>query len=48
MSPSATIIANATAAPTVTDSLGRRLALRRMTSLDKLRLFGSPAVSVGD
>jgi len=39
MSPSATIIANATAAPTVTDSLGRRLALRRMTSLDKLRLF---------
>jgi hypothetical protein len=39
MSPSATIITAATAAPTVTDKLGRRLTLRRMTSLDKLRLF---------
>ena len=39
MSPSATIISAATAAPTVTDGLGRRLTLRRMTSLDKLRLF---------
>lgn len=39
MSPSATIVSAATAAPTVTDLLGRRLTLRRMTSLDKLRLF---------
>jgi hypothetical protein len=39
MSPSATIISAATAAPTVTDRQGRRLTLRRMTSLDKLRLF---------
>ena len=39
MSPSATIISAATAASTVTDTLGRRLTLRRMTSLDKLRLF---------
>ena len=39
MSPSATIISAATTARTVTDGLGRRLTLRRMTSLDKLRLF---------
>lgn len=39
MSPSAAIIASATTAPTVTDTLGRRLALRRLTALDKLRLF---------
>jgi hypothetical protein len=39
MSPSATIISAGTAAPTVTDRQGRRLTLRRMTSLDKLRLF---------
>jgi hypothetical protein len=39
MSPSATIVSAATVAPTVTDRLGRRLTLRRMTSLDKLRLF---------
>ncbi len=39
MSPSATIISAAMAAPTVTDGFGRRLTLRRMTSLDKLRLF---------
>ena len=39
MSPSTTIISTATAAPTVSDRLGRRLTLRRMTSLDKLRLF---------
>ena len=41
MSPSATIITAAAAAPSVTDRLGRRLTLRRMTSLDKLRLFKS-------
>jgi hypothetical protein len=39
MSPSTTIISAATVAPSVTDTLGRRLTLRRMTSLDKLRLF---------
>jgi len=37
--PSARLIAAAQAAPTITDSLGRRLALRRLTALDKLRLF---------
>jgi hypothetical protein len=39
MSPTAAIVSAATVAPTVTDALGRRLTLRRMTSLDKLRLF---------
>ena len=39
MSPSTTIVSAATVAPTATDTLGRRLTLRRMTSLDKLRLF---------
>ena len=39
MSPSATIISAAVAAPTIIDGSGRRLTLRRMTSLDKLRLF---------
>ncbi len=39
MTPSATIISSTTSAHTVTDRLGRRLTLRRMTSLDKLRLF---------
>jgi hypothetical protein len=37
--PSARLIEAAQAAPTVTDALGRRLALRRLTALDKLRLF---------
>jgi hypothetical protein len=37
--PSARLIAAATAAPEVTDASGRRLVLRRMTALDKLRLF---------
>lgn len=39
MSPSAAVIAAATVAPTVTDAEGRRIALRRLTALDKLRLF---------
>ena len=38
-SPSSRLIAAAQAAPEVTDALGRRLALRRLTALDKLRLF---------
>lgn len=37
--PSARIIAAAQAAPCVTDAQGRRLQLRRLTALDKLRLF---------
>lgn len=39
MTPSASIIASAAAADTVTDEEGRRLAIRRMTALDRLRLF---------
>ncbi|MEO8716065.1 MAG: hypothetical protein ABI369_13730 [Acetobacteraceae bacterium] len=47
MSPSAIIIAGATSAPGVVDVLGRRIALRRLTALDKLRLFkaAGPALS---
>ena len=37
--PGARLIAAAAAAPEVVDGLGRRLGLRRMTMLDKLRLF---------
>jgi hypothetical protein len=37
--PSARVIATAQAAPSVTDILGRRLQLRKLTALDKLRLF---------
>jgi len=37
--PSSRLIAAAQAAPEVTDSQGRRIALRRLTALDKLRLF---------
>jgi hypothetical protein len=39
MRPSDTIIAAALAGETVTDAEGRRLSLRRLTMLDKLRLF---------
>lgn len=39
MTPSAQITASAAEAVVVTDALGRRLALRRITALDKLRLF---------
>ncbi len=38
MTPSAAVLAGTTA-PTVTDATGRRIALRRLTALDKLRLF---------
>ena len=37
--PSARVIHAAQAAPCVTDAIGRRLQLRRLTALDKLRLF---------
>ncbi|HEX3350109.1 MAG TPA: hypothetical protein VHS58_18625 [Acetobacteraceae bacterium] len=37
--PSARLIAAAQSAPEVVDAEGRRLALRRLTALDKLRLF---------
>ncbi|MCW3477653.1 hypothetical protein [Limobrevibacterium gyesilva] len=38
-SPSARLVAAAQAAPEVVDAQGRRLQLRRLTALDKLRLF---------
>jgi len=37
--PSGRLIAAAQSAPEVTDAQGRRLVLRRLTALDKLRLF---------
>ena len=37
--PSARLIAAAQSAPDTTDAQGRRLTLRRLTALDKLRLF---------
>lgn len=39
MTPSATIVAKATEARIVIDSLGRRLAIRNITALDRLRIF---------
>ena len=39
MTPSVSIVAAATDLQTVTDASGRRLGLRRLTALDKLRLF---------
>jgi hypothetical protein len=39
MTPSASIVAAATATETVSDGDGRRLSLRRLTALDRLRLF---------
>jgi hypothetical protein len=46
--PSARVIAAAQAAPSVTDTQGRLLQLRRLTALDKLRLFkaAGPALSL--
>ncbi len=38
-SPSAQVMAAASAAREVVDALGRRLALRRLSALDRLRLF---------
>lgn len=37
--PSARLVAAAQAAPVVTDAAGRTLSLRRLTALDKLRLY---------
>ena len=37
--PSARLVAAAQAAPDVTDAAGRTLSLRRLTALDKLRLY---------
>ena len=39
MTPTASILALATASQTVIDADGRRLEVRRLTALDKLRLF---------
>ncbi len=39
MTPSEAILATAGAASVVTDAEGRRIALRRLSALDKLRLF---------
>jgi len=39
MTPSVTIVAGASDQFSITDKLGRKLALRRLTALDKLRLF---------
>lgn len=39
MTPSASIVIAASAGETVIDAQGRRLTVRRMTALDKLRLF---------
>lgn len=46
-SPSARIVAEAHATAEVRDTLGRRLAVRRLNALDKLRLFkaAGPALS---
>ncbi len=48
--PSARLIAAAQAADEVTDARGRRLSLRRLTALDKLRLFeaAGPALAAND
>jgi hypothetical protein len=39
MTPTAAIVATATATRTVVDPNGRRLTLRQLSALDKLRLF---------
>ena len=39
MTPSTTIIDSASTSRTITDAAGRRITFRRMTALDKLRLF---------
>lgn len=39
MTPSSTIILGATSGSVVSDTEGRRIAVRRLTALDKLRLF---------
>lgn len=39
MTPTTSILTSAAASETVTDDDGRRLAIRRLTALDRLRLF---------
>jgi hypothetical protein len=39
MRPSETIVSAATTGPVVIDAIGRHLSLRRLTALDKLRMF---------
>jgi hypothetical protein len=39
MTPSATIVAQATEVRSIIDSMGRRLTIRNLTALDKLRIF---------
>ena len=39
MGPSASIVASATASETIIDGEGRRLTIRKLTALDRLRLF---------
>jgi hypothetical protein len=39
MGPSASIVAGAATTETVIDEVGRRLTIRRLTALDRLRLF---------
>jgi hypothetical protein len=39
MTPTTSILASAAASEIVTDDDGRRLAIRRLTALDRLRLF---------
>lgn len=39
MTPSISIVETATASQNVVDAAGRKIALRRLTALDKLRLF---------
>jgi hypothetical protein len=46
MTPSQSIIDSAVAAQTVIDSEGRRLSVRRLTALDRLRLFKAAGPSL--
>jgi hypothetical protein len=46
MTPSASILAAATAAETIVDGDGRRLSIRRMTALDRLRLYKAAGASL--
>ncbi len=46
MSPSESIVAAATAVQIVIDTEGRRLTIRRLTALDRLRLFKAAGPSL--
>lgn len=50
MTPSESVVAAATSEQTVVDKSGRKLGLRRLTALDKLRLFkaAGPELSQND